>query len=137
MNEPFSSPAPGGVPGSDGLLRVDIYDAPMCCSSGLCGPVLDPVLVAVNDTLLALAKQGVTVARFNPVQQLKEVMANGEVAAAIHHGGKKVLPIVFANGRLVKSGAYPSYEEICDILGIKPLPKARPVTVLTATAAEE
>ncbi|MGC8854931.1 MAG: arsenic metallochaperone ArsD family protein [Halothiobacillaceae bacterium] len=106
----------------------------MCCSTGLCGPVLDLVLVAVNDALLALTKQGVAVARFNPVQQLKEVMANPEVAQAIHRQGKKVLPMVFVNGRLLKSGSYPSYEEFCAALGLQPLPKARPLTVLTAPA---
>jgi arsenite methyltransferase len=115
-------------------LRIDIYDPPMCCSSGLCGPVLDPTLVAVNDAVLALTKQGVAVARYNPVQQLKEVMANPEVARAIHRQGKKALPMVFANGRLLKSGVYPSYEELCEALGLTPLAKSRPLTVLSAPA---
>jgi hypothetical protein len=115
-------------------LRIDIYDPPMCCSSGLCGPVLDPILVAVNDAVLALTKQGVAVTRYNPVQQLKEVMANQEVAKAIHRQGKKALPMVFVNGRLLKSGAYPSYEELCEALGLTPLAKSRPLTVLSAPA---
>jgi hypothetical protein len=106
----------------------------MCCSSGLCGPVLDPTLVAVNDAVLALTKQGVAVTRYNPVQQLKEVMANQEVAEAIHRQGKKALPMVFVNGRLLKSGAYPSYEELCEALGLTPLAKCRPLTVLSAPA---
>ncbi len=117
-----------------GNPRLDIYDPPMCCSTGLCGPVLDPVLVAVNDALLTLSKQGVAIMRYNPVQQIKEVMAHTEVARAIHRQGKKALPVVFANGRLLKSGAYPTYEELCAALGLHPLPKARPLTVLTAPA---
>jgi|GEM_PF-308736 len=115
-------------------LRIDIYDPPMCCSSGLCGPVLDPILVSVSDAVLALTKQGVAVTRYNPVQQLKEVMANPEVAEAIHRQGKKALPMIFVNGRLLKSGAYPSYEELCEALGLTPLAKSRPLTVLSAPA---
>lgn len=129
MNDSPSLPPPS-PPCASGL-RVEIYDRPMCCSSGLCGPVLDPVLVAMNDAVLALTKQGVAVARFNPVQQLKDFMANPEVARAIHRDGKKVLPMVFVNGRLLKSGDYPSYEELCRALGL-PLAKSRPMTVLSA-----
>lgn len=135
MNAP--SPPSANIPNASSPLRIDIYDPPMCCSTGLCGPVLDPVLVAVNDALLAMTKQGVAIARYNPVQQLKEVMANPEVAKAIHRQGKKALPMIFANGRLLKSGSYPSYEELCAALGIKPLPKGRPLTVLTAPAQSD
>lgn len=129
----FPDPSPRG-PGVGAGLQVDIYDPPMCCSSGLCGPVLDPVLIAVNDAVLALTRQGVKVTRLNPVQQLQQVMANPEVAKAIHRQGKKVLPMVFVNGRLFRSGAYPSYEELCQALGLAPLPKSRPLTVLSAPA---
>lgn len=31
---------------------VEIYDPPMCCSSGLCGPTIDPELVKMNDAVL-------------------------------------------------------------------------------------
>lgn len=126
-------PSSSFLPAASGL-RVEIYDRPMCCSSGLCGPVLDPLLVAVNDAVLALTKQGVTVTRFNPVQQLQEVMAHPDVAQAIHRQGKKALPMVFVNGRLLRSGAYPSYEELCQALGLQPLAKARPLTVLSVPA---
>ena len=41
------------------IKKVDIYDPAMCCSTGICGPVLDPVLVKINDVLMELKKQGV------------------------------------------------------------------------------
>ena len=37
-------------------MKVEIYDPPMCCSSGICGPSIDPVLVKTNDAVLALNK---------------------------------------------------------------------------------
>lgn len=135
MNEPL--PPAGNLRDPATALRIEIYDPPMCCSTGLCGPVLDPVLIALNDAVLALTKQGVTVTRFNPVQQLKEVMANPEVAKAIHRQGKKALPMIFVNGWLLKSGAYPSYEELCEALGLKPIQKARPLTVLMTQPPKE
>ena len=76
-------------------MKIAIYDPPLCCSSGLCGPTLDPVLVKMNDALLALQKQGVEVKRSNLSQQIKEVMSNKTVVELIHKNGSKILPITF------------------------------------------
>ncbi len=54
-------------------MKVEIYDPALCCSSGLCGPEVDPILVKINDAILALKKQGVEVERFNLVQQTKNL----------------------------------------------------------------
>ena len=72
---------------------------PLCCSSGLCGPALDPVLVKMNDAVLALKKQGVEVERFNLAQQTKAFMANKTVAELIHKNGNKILPITICEWR--------------------------------------
>jgi hypothetical protein len=39
-------------------MKIEIYDPPMCCSSGLCCPVIDPVFVKVNEAILNLKKTG-------------------------------------------------------------------------------
>ncbi len=109
-------------------MKIEIYDPAMCCPSGLCGPAIDPMLMKVNDTILALKRQNVEVERFNLAQQTKLYMANKTVADLLHKNGKKVLPITFVNGELFKSGAYPSYEDLCKALGIEPL-KHRPMSL--------
>jgi hypothetical protein len=110
-------------------MKIEIYDPPMCCSSGLCGPSLDPVLVKMNDAVLALQKQGVEVKRFNLSQQIKEVMSNKAVAELIQKNGKKILPVTFINGQVFRTGEYPSYEDLCKALGIDPL-KKRPISLM-------
>ncbi len=107
-------------------MKVEIYDPAMCCSSGLCGPAIDPVLIKVNDAIIALKKQGVEVERFNLAQQPKNFMANKTVADLLQKNGKKVLPITFVNDQVFKTGEYPSYEDLCIALGIEPL-KHRPI----------
>ncbi len=109
-------------------MKIDIYDPAMCCSSGLCGPAADPVLVKMNDAIIALKKQGVEVERYNLAQQPKAYMENKTVADLLHKNGKNILPIIFANGEVVKTGAYPSYEELCKALNIEPL-KHRPISL--------
>jgi hypothetical protein len=109
-------------------MKVEIYDPAMCCSSGLCGPGIDPVLVSMNDTALALKKQNIKVERFNLAQQPKAYLDNRKVADLLHANGKKVLPITVVNGDIFKTGEYPSYEELCKALDIEPL-KQKPISL--------
>jgi len=110
-------------------MKVEIYDPPMCCSSGLCGPTIDPVLVEMNDSVLALKKQGVEVERYNLSQQPKVFLANKKVADLLHGNGKKILPIIIVNGKVFKTGEYALYEDLCKELGIEPLKKGKPMTL--------
>ncbi len=109
-------------------MKVEIYDPAMCCSSGLCGPSIDPVLVRMNDTLLALKKQNIEVERFNLAQQPKAFLDNKKVADLLQRGGKAVLPITVVNGDIFRTGEYPSYEDMCKALGIEPL-KHKPISL--------
>ncbi len=110
-------------------MKVEIYDPAMCCSSGMCGPSIDPELVKMNEAVLALQKQGVKVLRFNLAQQPKDFMANKTIADLLHKNGKKVLPVVIVNGNVFKTGEYPLYEDLCKALHIEPLKKGRPMTL--------
>ena len=111
-------------------MKVEIYDPAMCCSSGLCGPGIDPVLIKVNEAVLSLKKQGVEVARFNLAQQPKEFMANKKVADLLHKNGIKALPVTIINEEVFKTGEYSSYDDLCKALDIEPLKKGIPMTFL-------
>lgn len=87
----------------------------------MCGPEPDVVQIKLNEALMNLAKQGVKAERFNLARQLKDFMANPEVSKLLRTNGKKVLPITVVNGKIIKTGAYPSYEELCLALGLKPV----------------
>ena len=110
-------------------MKIVIYDPAMCCSSGLCGPTLDPVLVKMNDAVLSLKKQGIEVERFNLAQQPKAFMDNTKIAELLHKNGKKVLPVIMINGGVFRTGEYPPYEDLCRALGIEPL-KTRPIALM-------
>ncbi len=70
-------------------MNIAIYDPPMCCSSGLCGPTLDPVLVKMNDAVMALKKQGIEVERYNLAQQPKSFMDNKQIAELLQKMAKR------------------------------------------------
>jgi len=112
-------------------MKIEIYDPAMCCSSGLCGPALDPVLVKMNDAVIALKKQSVEVERFNLAQQPKSFMDNKKIAELLHKNGKKILPVTLVNGEVFRTGEYPAYEDLCRALGIEPQDLKKPIKMFT------
>ncbi len=50
-------------------MSIQVFDKPMCCSTGICGPQVDQTLVRFATDLDWLSRQGVTVERFNLSQQ--------------------------------------------------------------------
>ncbi|HTN04894.1 MAG TPA: arsenic metallochaperone ArsD family protein, partial [Planctomycetaceae bacterium] len=61
------------------MKHVQIYDKPMCCSTGVCGPQVDPVLPRFAADLDWLKSQGHQVERFNLAQQPDAFIANPDV----------------------------------------------------------
>lgn len=112
-------------------MKIEVYDPALCCSSGLCGSSIDPVLVKMHDAALTLKKQGIEVERFNIAQQPRAVMENKKVAGLLHKKGKKSLPVTIVNGEVFKTGEYPSYEEMCNALGIEPLKEGKPISLMS------
>ncbi len=110
-------------------MKIEIFDPPMCCSTGLCGPSVDPALIKINDAILALKKQGVDVERFDLRRQHAVFLADDQIKGLLNAKGVKALPITMADGKVIKTGEYPAYEEICKALGIEPLQNSKPITL--------
>lgn len=83
----------------------------MCCSTGLCGPSVDPELVSFAALLQQLGTQGVKVERHNLGQQPLAFVQNAAVKAALDTGGVEVLPLIFWDGAEHSRGRYPSLAE--------------------------
>jgi AhpD family alkylhydroperoxidase len=94
------------------MTKVDVFDPPMCCSTGVCGPDVDPVLVRFAADLRWLANAGVLVERHNLSQQPQAFVANQSVKAALESEGNQCLPLILVDGRIVSKGAYPAREEL-------------------------
>lgn len=100
-------------------MKIEIYDPPMCCSTGVCGPAVDPELVRVHETLRAIGEKGegrVEVCRFGISSQPADFMRNPEVAGLLQAEGVKVLPLVFVDGALLTRQRYPSAAEFQEAL---------------------
>jgi hypothetical protein len=89
-------------------MNVQVFDKPMCCSTGICGPQVDQTLVRFASDLDWLRRQGVVVERFNLSQQPREFAQQADVRSALQTKGTDALPIIRVDGRIVCQGTYPS-----------------------------
>jgi len=101
------------------MTTVDVYDPPMCCSSGVCGTKVDKRLVRFSAALEWLRGQGIQVERYNPAQQYAAFAANEMVVKTINERGSECLPLILVNGNIVSSAGYPERGELAAWVGIE------------------
>ena len=82
------------------MTRVEVFDPPMCCSTGVCGPDVDPVLVRFAADLQWLAKEGVHVERHTLSQQPQAFAANSAVKSLLETEVNECLPLILVNGQV-------------------------------------
>jgi AhpD family alkylhydroperoxidase len=99
-------------------VNVRVFDPAMCCSTGVCGPSVDPQLVRFSADLDWLKSQGVSVERFNLSQQPGAFADDAAVKDALEAKGEAGLPLVKVNGEVKSSGKYPSRQELASWAGI-------------------
>jgi len=112
------------------MTTLQVFDKPMCCSTGICGPKVDPVLPKFASDLAWLKDQGVAVERFNLAQQPQAFVSHPDVKDAIRENHELALPLVRVNGVIVSRGTYPSREQLANWCGVsqsKPLAVAETV----------
>ena len=99
-------------------MKIEIYDPAMCCSTGVCGPSVDPELVRIQDALRQIQKQApeVVVQRFGLSADPQAFVANAAVSGLLESEGPECLPVVFVDGEVVTKGRYPNDEQIQAIL---------------------
>lgn len=98
--------------------RLEIFDPAMCCSTGVCGPDVDPKLVHFSADVKWLRDQGVDVRRHNLAQNPMAFVENEQVKAVLSEKGEAALPLMLIDGRVLASGHYPPRAQLADALGL-------------------
>jgi hypothetical protein len=94
------------------MKTIQVYDKPMCCSTGICGPEVDPVLPQFAADLDWLKGHGHAVERYNLAQQPQAFIENKVIHQLLSTAGTDCLPVVLVNGEIVSQATYPSREEL-------------------------
>jgi hypothetical protein len=91
---------------------VELFDPPMCCPTGLCGPTLDQTLLDVNEMVLTLQAEGLKVERYQMIGHPQAFLSNPDVMRLVREQQMAALPITVVRGQVVKVGMYPTLAEI-------------------------
>jgi arsenite methyltransferase len=97
---------------------IRVYDPPMCCPTGVCGPTVDPELVRFAHDVAWLRQHGVEVERFNLAQEPSAFVENPAILALLNAEDASCLPVVIVSGEIVSKKTYPSREELAAFVDI-------------------
>jgi len=111
-------------------MKIQIYDPPMCCSTGVCGPGVDPELVRFAADLDWARRQGIQVERYNLSQEPAAFVANPAVKDLLTKEGNDCLPLVMVDGTVSFKGSYPTREALAAAAGLQ----ARPSLITPAVS---
>jgi len=94
------------------MTTIEVFDPAMCCSTGVCGPSVDPALATFAADLGWIADQGVFVGRHNLSQEPKAFADSDLVRGLLAERGDEALPAIVVDGMLRSWGRYPSRAEL-------------------------
>jgi hypothetical protein len=110
------------LPTSIAPADVELFDPPMCCPTGLCGPTLDQTLLDVNEMVMSLQRDNLRVERYQMASSPNAFLDNAEVMKLVREKQMEALPITVVRGKVIKVGAYPTLDEVKAALSDSPLP---------------
>jgi len=101
------------------LIQIEIFDPPMCCQSGLCGPDIDPTLLDINEAILKVKKEfdgQIKIERYLLSQQGPKFMQQPKVMKRLQTNGVEILPLTLVDGKVVKEKEYPTFDELKNLI---------------------
>jgi len=99
------------------MKNLEVFDPAMCCSTGVCGVDVDPVLAQFAADLKWVEENGIGVQRHNLGQEPQAFAANPAIVKEMEAGMDR-LPVILLDGQIMSTGLYPSRQQLAQKLGI-------------------
>ena len=95
------------------MAKVQVYDKAMCCSTGVCGPQVDPALPQFAADLDWLKNEG-TPGSIGSIwhKNRPQFASNPVLQKMLAEEGVDCLPLVFVDGCIVSRSEYPSRDNL-------------------------
>ncbi|WP_164104533.1 arsenite efflux transporter metallochaperone ArsD [Candidatus Laterigemmans baculatus] len=100
------------------MATIEVFDPPMCCSTGVCGPEPDERLAQFSADLDWLKRQGMQVRRYNLSQEPAAFVNQPDVARVLRETDGEGLPVVIIDGSVVSHGEYPARQRLAEMVGL-------------------
>jgi hypothetical protein len=95
-------------------MKIEFFEPPMCCATGLCGPAPDEKLVRLSQNIEILKNKysGIEIERYMITTHPLKFRENENVYNLVKENGRKILPITTYNDEVIKTSDYASLEEM-------------------------
>jgi len=93
------------------MKNIEIFDPAMCCSTGVCGPSIDPELLRVATVINSLKEKGIIIKRHGLSSEPQDFISNKVISEILQKEGADILPVTLLDGEIVKTKSYPTNEE--------------------------
>ncbi len=101
------------------MKKVELFEPAMCCSTGVCGPSVNEDLLMITAAFEALqGVDSVEADRYNLSNNPDVFSQRADILAAIKDDADATLPITVVDGQIVKTGAYPTIDELSEYTGL-------------------
>lgn len=119
------------------MTAIRIYEAALCCDTGVCGVDVDQALVTLTADVRHLQDAGIDIRRHNLASDPEAFAADETVRGFLHAVGSSGLPLTVVDGVTVATGSYPTREFLLRVAGAAEATPAttRPDLGLSATAS--
>lgn len=100
-------------------MKLELYEEALCCSTGVCGPSVDENLLRITGVFESLKNiKHVAANRYNLSSNPADFTKNEAVLKELQEKGNGCLPITLVDDKIVKTGSYPTNEEIQEFTGL-------------------
>ncbi len=95
-----------------------IFEGPMCCPTGVCGPNVDKNLIDITETLKKLANEykDLKIIRGSMSFNVEMLLKTPVIRDLVKANGPSILPVTLIDGNVVMKQKYPKYEELKELL---------------------
>lgn len=91
------------------MKKMIIFDPAMCCSTGICGPVVNPELLRVATVINKLKNKDIIVERYNLTTDPQAFVDNNIINQLLNSDGVEILPVTIVDGEVVKTNKVPLF----------------------------
>jgi hypothetical protein len=107
------------------MKKIEIFDPAMCCSTGVCGPSVDPELMRIATVINMLKNKGIIIKRHGLSSEPQDFVSNKVISDILQKEGAEVLPVTLVDGEIAKTREYPTNVELSKWLEIDISTKAK------------
>ncbi|MGE1063455.1 arsenite efflux transporter metallochaperone ArsD [Megasphaera paucivorans] len=100
------------------MKKIEIFEPAMCCSTGVCGPSVNPELIRVAAVVENLKKEGIHIIRHNLSSEPQAFVQNTIINTVLNDKGMEILPVTMVDGAIVKEGGYLTNAEFAEYLQV-------------------